>query len=175
MTTGINTEAHQNQRPQQREDSLLTGYHHYAGEAQLAKGVQRNEAAQILHDLNRPGEGHRPHVGRPEKVTVRGFVDLFQRILQLAIRDFQLSQLKDQRIASLQQGIEQFALGAQLRFQNTTLLAGERLSVSLTDLADLRLLVEEIFIMKTLNTQLRHLRIKLLWFWHLWQTGHLRA
>lgn len=53
MTTGINTEAHQNQRPQQREDGLLAGYHHYAGEAQLAKGVQRNEAAQILHDLNR--------------------------------------------------------------------------------------------------------------------------
>ena len=104
-----------------------------------------------------------------------GFVDLFQRILQLAIRDFQLSQLKDQRIASLQQGIEQFALGAQLRFQNTTLLAGERLSVSLTDLADLRLLVEEIFIMKTLNAQLRHLRIKLLRFWHLWQTSHLGA
>lgn len=75
---------------------------------------------------------------------MRGFVDLFQRILQLAIRDFQLGQLKDQRIASLQQGIEQFALGAQLRFQNTTLLGGERLSVSLTDLADLRLLVEDL-------------------------------
>ena len=85
MATGINTETHQNQCPQQREDGLLTGEHHHAGETQLAEGVQRNEAAQILHDLDRPGEGHRPHVGCPEQVTVRGFVDLFQRVLQLAV------------------------------------------------------------------------------------------
>ena len=66
-------------------------------------------------------------------------------------------------------------MGAQLRFQNTALLAGERLSVSLTDLADLRLLIKKVFLMKTLNAQLRHLRIKLLRFWHLWQTSHLCA
>jgi hypothetical protein len=34
---------------------------------------------------------------------VRRFVDLFQRIFQLAVGDFQLGQLQNQRIAALQQ------------------------------------------------------------------------
>ena len=85
MPAGVDTEAHQNQRAQQREDGLLTGNHHHAGLAQLAEGIQRNQAAQILHNLYWPREGHWPHVRRPEEITVRRLVDLFQRIFQLAV------------------------------------------------------------------------------------------
>jgi hypothetical protein len=61
---------------------------------------------------------------------VRRFVDLFQRIFQLAVGDFQLGQLQNQRIAALQQRVQQLTLGAQLGFQNAVLLAGQRLPVA---------------------------------------------
>ena len=88
MSARVNAEANQNQRPQQRENGLFAGEHHHAGLSQLAEGVQRNQASQVLDNLNRPREGHRAHVGRPEEITVRSLVHLFQRIFQLAIGDF---------------------------------------------------------------------------------------
>ena len=166
MSARINAEAHQNQRAQQRENRLFTGQHHHAGLSELAKGVEGNQAAQILNDLNWPREGHWTYVGCPEEITVRSLVHLFQRVFQLAVRDLELSQFQNQRIPALQQGVQQFALGAQLGFQNTVLLAGQRLSVSLTDLAYLRLLIEKIFKVQSLHAQLGHLGIQLLRFRH---------
>jgi RIO-like serine/threonine protein kinase len=54
------------------------------------------------------------------------------------------------------------------------LLAGQRLSVSLTDLADLRLL-EKIFKVQSLNAQLRHFGIQLLRLRHFRQARNLGA
>jgi hypothetical protein len=56
---------------------------------------------------------------------VRRLVHLFQRIFQLAVGDFQLGQLQNQRIAALEQRVQQFTLGTQLGFQNAVLLAGQ--------------------------------------------------
>ena len=82
---------------------------------------------------------------------MRCLVDLFQRIFQLAVGNLELSQLQNQRIAALQQGVQQFTLGTQLSFQNPVLLAGQGLAIRLTDLANLRLLIEEILKMQSLN------------------------
>ncbi len=54
MSARVNAEADQDQRAQQREDRLFAGQHHHAGLSELAEGVQRNQAAQILNNINRP-------------------------------------------------------------------------------------------------------------------------
>jgi hypothetical protein len=54
MAARVNAEAHQNQRAKQREQRLFAGEHHHAGFAQLAEGIQRDQAAQILDDFKRP-------------------------------------------------------------------------------------------------------------------------
>ncbi len=104
-----------------------------------------------------------------------GLVHLFQRIFKLGVRHLEFGQFKDQRVAALQQRGEQFTLRAQLRFQNAVLFAGERLSVGLAKLSQLRLLVEQILITHPVHTQLRHFGIKLLRFRHLRQSGDLRT
>ena len=104
--TRADAEANQQQGAKQREQRLAAGEHHHAGFAELAERVERDQAAQVLHDFNRPTEIDRPHVGGPEQVAVGRFVDLFQRVFQLAVGDFQLGQLEDQRVATLQQGVE---------------------------------------------------------------------
>ena len=106
---------------------------------------------------------------------MRSLVHLFQRVFQLAVRDLELSQFQNQRIPALQQGVQQFALGAQLGFQNTVLLAGQRLSVSLTDLADLWFVKEKIFKEQSLHAKLGHLGIQLLRFRHFRQARDLGA
>ena len=70
------------------------------------------------------------------------FVDLFQRVFQLAVGDLQLSELQHQSIAAAQQRVQQLVLRAQLRLQDLVLLAGQRLAVGLTDLPQLWLLTE---------------------------------
>ena len=71
-----------------------------------------------------------------------GFVDLFQRVFQLAVGDLQLGELQHQGIAAAQQRVQQLVLRAQLRLQDLVLLAGQRFAVGLADLPQLRLLTE---------------------------------
>ena len=104
---------------------------------------------------------------------MRRFVDLFQRIFQLTIGDFQLGEFKDQRVTALQQGVQQFTLGAQLGLKYAILLAGERLTVKLMELAQLRLFVQQIFITQAMHTQLRHFGIQLLRLRHFRQARNL--
>ncbi|MNN43825.1 hypothetical protein D3C81_1580840 [compost metagenome] len=106
---------------------------------------------------------------------MRGFVHLFQRVFQLAVGDFQLGQFQNQRVAALQQRIQQLALSAQLSVENAVLFAGQRLAIGLMLLTDLRLFVEKIFITQTLDAQLRHFRVQLLRLRHLRQTRDLSA
>ena len=146
MFTGADAEAHQQQRSEEREQRLTAGEHHHGGLAELTEGVERNQPAQVLHNFNRPTEVDRPHVGGPEQIAVSGFIHLFERVFQLAVGDFQLGQFEDQRVAALKQRVQQLTLGAQLGFQNAIFFAGQRLAVSLANLPQLRLLIEQIFI-----------------------------
>ena len=96
-------------------------------------------------------------------------------IFQLTVGDLQLGQLQYQRIAALEQRIEQLGLRAQLRFQNAALFTGERLAVRLANQTQLRLAAEQILIMQTLHPELRHLGIQLLRLRRFRQTGYLGA
>ena len=142
MASGADAEANQQQGGKQRQQSLFAGEHHRAGFAQFADGIQGDQAPQILHNLQRPGEADGADVRSPEQIAVSRFVDLFQRVFQLAVGDLQLSELQHQSIAAAQQRVQQLVLRAQLRLQDLVLLAGQRLAVGLTDLPQLWLLTE---------------------------------
>ena len=142
MAPRADAKANQQQGGKQRQQGLFAGKHHRAGFTQFADGIQGDQAPQILDDLQRPGEADGADVRSPEQIAVGGFVDLFQRVFQLAVGDLQLGELQHQGIAAAQQRVQQLVLRAQLRLQDLVLLAGQRLAVGLTDLPQLRLLTE---------------------------------
>ena len=79
----------------QRQQGLFAGKHHRAGFAQFADGIGRSGAAD-------PGrspaamKADGADVRSPEQIAVGGFVDLFQRVFQLAVGDLQLGELQHQ-------------------------------------------------------------------------------
>ncbi|CAH0290207.1 hypothetical protein SRABI106_03491 [Rahnella aquatilis] len=174
VLAGTDADNHQNQCAKQRQQCFFAGDHHHRRAAKLAERIQRDQPFQVMRDLHRVRNADGADVCHPEQITVGGVMYVIQRLHQLAVCHFQLGQFKNLGIATREQGIEQITLRPQLRIQNFLLICGERFAIVLPRLTVNSLLIQQIFIVQTLNAQLAHIAVKLLRFWPIRQTRNLR-